>query len=136
MAQAKSNFSGAWNLNTTTSDFGPLPNHPQKMLMTVEQAEPAIQMTQDITGAQGNFTARFKYTTDGKKTTFESQGAHVASSAVWDGSVLVVVSDVSEIGAQFTDRMALSDDGKTLISSVHVTSAQGDLDMKVVFDRQ
>jgi hypothetical protein len=75
-----------------------------------------------------------KYTTDGKETTFESQGAHVASSAVWDGSVLVVVSNVSEIGVQFTDRMALSEDGKSLISSAHHLSA-GDLDMKVVFDR-
>ena len=35
-APAKSNFSGVWNLNTATSDFGPLPNKPEKMVMTVE----------------------------------------------------------------------------------------------------
>lgn len=67
---------------------------------------------------------------------FESQGAEITSSAVWDGSVIVVVSNVNVAGLQFVDRMTVSEDGKTLTSAVHITSPQGDLDITLVFDRQ
>ena len=102
----------------------------------ITHAEPSLTIVEDQTSDMGVQNTTRKYTTDGKEMTFESQGAQVTSSAVWDGSVLVVVSNVAEIGVQFTDRMTLSEDGKTLTARSASTSAQGDLDLKVVFDRQ
>jgi hypothetical protein len=32
--------------------------------------------------------------------------------------------------------MSISEDGRTLTSAVHIASAQGDLDLVVVFDKQ
>ena len=134
-AAEQPNFSGDWKMNAAKSTFGPLPA-PTSITRKITHAEPSLTIVEDQTSDMGVQNTTRKYTTDGKEMTFESQGAHVTSSAVWDGSVLVVVSTVAEIGVQFTDRMSLSEDGKTLISSVRITSAQGDLDLKVVFDRQ
>ena len=134
-AAEQPNFSGDWKMNGAKSTFGPVPA-PTSITRKITHAEPSLTIVEDQTSDMGVQNTTRKYTTDGKEMTFESQGAHVTSSAVWDGSVLVVVSTVAEIGVQFTDRMSLSEDGKTLISSVRITSAQGDLDLKVVFDRQ
>ena len=79
---------------------------------------------------------RRKYTTDGTAMAFESQGTQVTSSAVWEGNTLIVVSKVTAIGVQFTDKMTLSEDGNTLTSAVRIDSAQGGVDLKVVFDRK
>lgn len=134
-AAEQPNFSGDWKMNAAKSTFGPLPA-PTSITRKITHAEPSLTIVEDQTSDMGVQNTTRKYTTDGKEMTFESQGAHVTSSAVWDGSVLVVVSTVAEIGVQFTDRMSLSEDAKTLISSIRITSAQGDLDLKVVFDRQ
>src|SRR5437764_266919 len=64
LARAKPNLNGAWSFNFVATDYGPLPNKPDKIAMTIEQADPAIQMIQAITGAQGTFAATFKYSTD------------------------------------------------------------------------
>jgi hypothetical protein len=37
---------------------------------------------------------------------------------------------------KYIDRMLLSPDGKTLTSVVKLTSPQGDIDMKVLFEKQ
>ena len=134
-AAEQPNFSGDWKMNGAKSTFGPVPA-PTSITRKITHAEPSLTIVEDQTSDMGVQNTTRKYTTDGKEMTFESQGAHVTSSAVWDGSVLVVVSTVAEIGVQFTDRMSLSEDAKTLISSIRITSAQGDLDLKVVFDRQ
>ena len=39
------------------------------------------------------------------------------------------------MSVKFTDRMTLSGDGH-LVSAVHISSPQGDLDIMIVFDRQ
>jgi hypothetical protein len=134
-AAEQPNFSGDWKMNAAKSTFGPLPA-PTSISRKITHAEPSLTIVEEQVSDMGVQNTTRKYTTDGKEMTFESQGAHVTSSAVWDGSVLVVVSSVAEVGVQFTDRMSLSEDGKTLISSIHITSAQGELDLKVVFDRQ
>jgi len=70
IAQAKANLSGVGNFNSAASDYGPLPNKPEKIVMTVEQSGSAIQITQAITGAQ-KFNTRFKYP---RESTGESRG--------------------------------------------------------------
>jgi hypothetical protein len=127
-------FSGDWKMNAAKSTFGSMPA-PSTMTRKVTHAEPSLLIVEEQTGGMGSGNIR-KYTTDGKETSFQSDGADVATSAVWDGDAIVVASNVAIAGLQFVDRMTLSDGGKTLTSAVHISTPQGDLDITIVFDRQ
>jgi hypothetical protein len=131
----KPNFSGEWKMNAAKSNFGGLPA-PTAVVRKVTHAEPSLVIVEDQTSDLGTQTATRKYTTDGKETSFEANGAEVKGSAVWEGTAIVVNSTVDAIGLRFTDRMTVSGDGRTLTSAVRITSAQGDLDITIVFDRQ
>jgi hypothetical protein len=134
-AADKPNFSGDWKMNAAKSNFGPVPG-PASFVRKVTHAEPSLVIVEDQQGDMGPQNTARKFTTDGKEMSFEANGAEVKGSAVWDGNVLVVTSRVDAIGVQFTDRMTVSDDGRTLTSAVHIASPQGDIDITVVFDRQ
>lgn len=134
-AQSKPDFSGDWKMNAARSSFGPLPP-PSSMTRKITHVEPALTIIEDQSGDMGQQNTTRKFTTDGKEMSFESQGANVTSSAVWEGATLLVVTNVAAAGLQFIDRMTLSEDGKTMTSAVHITSPQGDVDLKVVFDKQ
>jgi hypothetical protein len=134
-AADKPNYSGEWKMNAAKSSFGPMPA-PSSIVRKVTHSEPSLVIVEEQLSDLGAQNTTRKYTTDGKEMSFEAQGAEVTSSAVWDGNVLVVVSNVNVAGLQFVDRMTVSEDGKTLTSAVHITSPQGDLDIKLVFDRQ
>jgi len=132
---AKPNFSGEWKLNLAKSDFGVLPA-PSSIRRTITHAEPNLTIVEDQRSDFGDVSNTRKYVTDGTPTTFTSQGAEVKSSATWDDNVLVVVSKVEALGVAFSDRMMLSPDGKMLVSSIHISSPQGDVDISVAFDKQ
>ena len=74
-------------------------------------------------GPCGYASTTRKYVTDGTPTTFDAQGAEVNSSAKWDENTLVVNSKVDAIGIAFNDKMTLSPDGQTLVSSIHIELA-------------
>ena len=132
---AKPNFSGEWKINVAKSNFGPLPP-PSVMNRSIAHTEPALTIVEEQTSQLGDQKTTRKYVTDGSEITFDVQGMAVASSATWKEGVLLVVSRVDGAGLTFTDRMTLSPDGKSLTSLIHITSAQGDIDITVVFDKQ
>jgi hypothetical protein len=134
-AADKPNFSGEWKMNAAKTNFGPLPP-PTSIVRKVTHAEPSLVIVEEQQGDLGTQNTTRKYTTDGKETSFESNGAEVKGSAVWDGNVIVVTSSVDAVGLKFIDRMALSEDGRTLTSVVHIASPQGELDVTIVFDKQ
>ena len=134
-AAEKPNFSGDWKMNAAKTNFGPLPP-PTSIVRKVTHAEPSLVIVEEQQGDLGTQNTTRKYTTDGKDTSFEANGAEVKGSAVWDGNVIVVTSSVDAVGLKFVDRMTLSDDGRTLTSVVHVASPQGELDITIVFDKQ
>jgi hypothetical protein len=134
-AADKPNFSGDWKMNAAKSSFGPIPS-PSSITRKVTHAEPSLAIVEEQQGDMGTQVTTRKYTTDGKDMTFESGGAVVRGTAVWEGNTLILTSIVDAIGATFTDRMSLSEDGRTLTSAVHIASAQGELDLVVVFDKQ
>lgn len=131
----KPNFSGEWKMNVSKSNFGPLPP-PSVMNRTITHSEPALTIVEEQSSQMGDQKTTRKYVTDGSEMTFDVQGMAVASSAAWKDGVLLIVSRVDAAGLTFTDRMTLSPDGKSLTSVVHITSAQGDADITVVFDKQ
>jgi hypothetical protein len=132
---AKPNFTGEWMMNVAKSNFGALPA-PTTLTRSIKHDEPNLTIVEYQLGALGEQSATRKYLTDGTPTTFEAQGVTVPSSAKWEDNALVVVSNVDAIALTFNDRMTLSPDGKTLTSVVRISSAQGDADMTVVFERK
>jgi len=134
-AQTKPNLTGIWKMNAAKSTFGGGPA-PDYINRTISHAEPLLLIDEEQLGAAGVQKTTRKYTTDGTPMSFESQGTQVTSSATWDGNTLIVVSKVAAIGVQFTDKMTLAEDGRTLTSAVRIDTAQGGVDLLVVFDRQ
>jgi hypothetical protein len=134
-AADKPNFSGEWKMNAAKTNFGPLPP-PTSIVRKVTHAEPSLVIVEEQQGDLGTQNTTRKYTTDGKDTSFEANGAEVKGSAVWDGNIIVVTSSVDAVGLKFIDRMTLSEDGRTLTSVVHIASPQGELDVTIVFDKQ
>jgi hypothetical protein len=134
-AADKPDFSGEWKMNTAKSNFGALPP-PTTIVRKITHAEPSLDIVEQQSGDMGTQVTTRKYTTDGKDMSFESGGAVVRGTAVWDGNTLILTSIVDAISATFTDRMSVSEDRRTLTSAVHIASAQGDLDILVVFDKQ
>jgi hypothetical protein len=134
-ASAKPNFSGQWKLDLSQSSFGPLPP-PTSVTRSIKHAEPALEIVENQQSDLGDQTVSRNYRTDGTETMFTAQGAEVKGSAKWSDNMLVVVSTVDVAGLSFNDAMTLSADGKTLTSVVKMTTAQGDLDMKLVFVKQ
>ena len=133
---ARPNFSGEWKMNAAKSDFGVLPP-PASIRRTITHAEPALTIVEEQKSDLGDQNTTRKYVTDGTGMTFNVNGADVKSSAKWDdATTLLVVSTVDVIGLSYHDKMTLSPDGKMLISQIHISSAQGDVDITVAFDKQ
>jgi hypothetical protein len=137
-AQAKTDFSGTWKVNAAKSDFGPMPA-PDTMTEKITHQDPSLKANVASTGGpQGDMTYDINYTTDGKECVNHVGDNEFKSTLNWDGDVLVAETKGSFSGTDFTskDRWTLSADGKTLTIARHVTSAMGDADIKLVFDKQ
>lgn len=132
---AKPDFSGDWKMVPAKSDFGVMPA-PAAVRRAITHAEPSLTIVEQQKSDFGDMNATRKYMTDGTPTTFTSQGAEVKTSAKWDDKTMVVVSSVDAVGLTFNDRMSLSPDGTMLISQVHISSPQGELDIMMAFEKQ
>ncbi len=138
LAADKPNFSGEWKLNAAKSNFGPLPA-PATYTRKITHAEPSITVEDTQTGgAQGDQHDTHTYTTDGKEISFQSNGADVKSALSWDGDALLINSKASVQGTDILikDKIALSDEGKTMTDTIHIGSPQGELEMSIVFEKQ
>ena len=134
-AQSKPDFSGSWKMNAARSDFGLVPA-PASIERKITHAEPSLTIVEAQDAGFGVQTVTRAYTTDGKGSTFTSQGADVNGTAIWEGNEVVVTSEVAVAMIKFVDRMILSPDGKTLTSVIKLTSPDGSVDMKVIFEKQ
>ena len=137
-AQAKTDFSGTWKLNTSKTDFGPMPP-PDSVTEKIAHQDPDIKANVvSAGGPMGDMTYDVAYNTEGKETTNSVGGNDFKSTAKWDGDELVVDTKGSFGGTDFTskDRWNLSTDGKVLTVTRHLTSSMGEADMKMIFDKQ
>ena len=134
---AKPNFSGDWRVIVDKSDYGPMPP-PQSASLKIDHKDPEMKVSTTQNGDQGEMKFDATYSTDGKETTNAMGPMQVKSTAVWDGDELVVNSKIDfngmDIGVK--GKWTLSEDGKTLTQTSHITSPQGEFDMKQVLEKQ
>lgn len=136
-AQGKPNFSGDWKVNLDKSDFGPMPP-PTSITLKVDHADPDLKVNTTQSGAQGDMTVDAKYTTDGKESTNTIGPMEAKSTAAWEGDDLNINTKLDANGTEVTikGKWSLSADGKTLTQTAHITSPQGEFDIKYVYDKQ
>jgi hypothetical protein len=136
-ADTKKEISGTWKLNTSKSDFGPLPA-PNSVVTTIKHEEPKLELSSNVSGAQGEYTTSYKYTTDGKECTNVNRGIEAKSTVTWEGDTLLINSKVNANGNDIVlkDKYVTSSEGKVLTLSRHITAPQGELDQTYVYDKQ
>jgi hypothetical protein len=131
----KPDFSGEWKMNAAKSNYGQIPA-PASFVRNITHAEPNLTIVEIQSGGGSDGTITRKMTTDGKPTSMDINGTPVACSAAWDGTSLIATTAIDSAGVTFKDKMSLSDEGKTLTSVVKITSAQGEGEITIAFDRQ
>jgi len=137
-ALAKPDFTGDWKLNTSKSTFGDVPG-PDSMTIKVAHAEPKLDTVSKQSGQMGEIEMKGSYTTDGKECLNHMGGDNeIKTTLKWDGDDLVGDSKGSFDGNEFTakDRWTLSDGGKTMTVTRHISAGGADFDMKFVFEKQ
>lgn len=133
----KPNFTGVWKLNVDKSDFGPIPG-PESETDTIEHNDPNIKLAVDQQGAQGKRKYDLDLVIDGKEETHKLGDQDIKTTAQWEGNALNVVTKL-----MFQDNEVLIKavytmlpDGKTVNVATHFSSAMGEGDQKMVFDKQ
>ncbi len=136
-AQAKPNLSGTWKVNVSKSDFGPVPA-PDSQVSKITHEEPSLKMNVAETGQMGDMNYDLAYTTDGKESTNTVAGNEFKSKVGWEGDDLIIDTKGSFNGTDFTakDHWTLAEDGKTLTVQRHLSTAMGDFDQKIFFEKQ
>lgn len=131
------NFTGKWKLNLEKSDFGPLPA-PESRTDTITQQDISIKDAFTSKGPDGDQSGELSYTTDGKESLNKFRGNDMKGTANWDGASLVVENKLTFDGNDIAVKTHwdLSADGKVLITMAHIESPMGEIDQKLVFDKQ
>ncbi len=124
-------------MNPARSDYGPLPV-PEKLTQRIEHADPALKIVSTQSGRGGQVTSEVKYTTDGKETAYRIMGNDARSTAKWSGSTLLIDTRFTVQGSEvvLSDKWNLSADGRSLTVLRHIRSAQGDMDIRFVLEKQ
>jgi hypothetical protein len=113
---AKTNFSGHWELDKAKSDLGGAPP-VNTILEVIDQDGSTIVITTTYVSPRGSMKRVAKLTTDGAANINMVTGHEVTTRTHWDGGSLVtVVRDPR--GLQLTETRALSRDGKTMTVSI------------------
>lgn len=131
-------LNGNWKLNGSKSDFGQFPA-PSTLTQKITHAEPKLKVETKMSSDMGDMEFTANYTTDGKESTNQGFGGSEAkSTAKWDAETLVVETKGSFGDNAYTmkDKLSLSEDGKVLTILRHFSSGMGELDQKIVLEKQ
>jgi hypothetical protein len=131
------NLTGTWKLNLDRSDFGPLPP-PYSIEERIEHKEPSLVVDWKYSGAEGALSGTSTYKTDGSKSTNLFGDIEIVSTAAWEGDSLKIES-VGMMGGmeiEFQDTWKLSGDGQTITIDRFMTSAMGDANQTLVFEKE
>jgi hypothetical protein len=136
-ANAKPNFTGDWKLNSAKSDFGQFPA-PSSMTQKATHEDPSLKVAVKLATDNGDFAFESTYSTDGKETTNTFGPNEMKSVSKWEDDTLSIqtkgVFGDSEVTIQ--DKWEISPDGKTMTIRRHFASSQGEVDQKLVLEKQ
>jgi hypothetical protein len=136
-AQAKPNFAGDWKLNSAKSEFGQFPA-PSSLTEKITQDDTAIKLSVKMSSDNGDMNFDSSYNMDGTETTNQFGPSEMKSKAAWDGDSLVINTKgtFGDNEMTFKDKWDLSADGKTITISRHWSSSMGEMDQKLVLEKQ
>jgi hypothetical protein len=120
------NLTGTWVLQADKSDFGMMAA-PQSRTDVIDHQEPKLTIKRTmLTAAAGESQVNLVYAVDGKPHKNMAGPSELTSTLSWEGRTLVTVSTVDTQQGQvtITDRLTLSEDGRTLTQQ-RTLSAQG-----------
>ena len=119
------------------SDFGPIPG-PESEIDTIDHNDPNLKLAVDQQGAQGKQNYELAITINGKEEAHKLGEREVKTTSQWEGNTMVVLTKL-----MFQDNevlvkavYSLSPDGKTVTNNTHFSSAMGEADQKLVFEKQ
>lgn len=141
------NFSGTWKLNEGKSDLGQFGSRGAAGKIVVDQKADGVTTTRTSTGFNGQSVDQVEtLNNDGKEvgsSVFNGMGKRKAS-VKWsaDKNTMTVNATTAFEGngqsfeIKVTETWSLSADGKTLTLSSVMTTPQGELTTKAVYDKQ
>jgi hypothetical protein len=137
-APAKPDFSGRWRMVKDKSGFGGF-TAPDIVVRVVEHRDPTLNVHTVQTSSKKTSTVDVSYFTDGSQTTNTMSGRDAVSKAFWDGPALVIRTMTKDSKGEdqvVEDRWEVSEDRQTLTISSHITTPKGQVDMKLVCERE
>lgn len=137
-AADKPNFSGVWKLNSAKSDFGPMPQGPDKFERTIDHKDPAIKITTVQSMGGNERTTNVEYTINGQEQTIKTQMGEYKATPAWKENILEVSAkrEVQGMEIKSQEKWSLSPDGKVLTVETALNTPQGDFNMRFVLDKQ
>jgi hypothetical protein len=136
-AQSQPNFSGTWKVNVAKSDYGMLPA-PESRTDVIEHTGDTVKNKVSAVNQQGKQDYTLTFKTDGSEAVNKIADNQAKITAKWDGPVLAVTIKLNLQGQDIDilSKWVLSADGSTLTQNVHLASAMGEMDQKVVYEKQ
>lgn len=134
----KPDFSGRWRMLKDKSEFSGFKT-PDVITRTVEQHGIIMNVHTVQTVGDKTSIADVSYNLDGTPTENIVNGRDAESKTYWDGSVLVVRTNMKTASGDpelIEDRWALSEDKQTLTTTSHIETDKGGVDMTLVCSRQ
>jgi hypothetical protein len=134
--QAQPNFTGKWKMNAEKSDHGEF--GPSAMTQDVTQEGSSLKVAATMTTPMGEMTMESNYVIGGDETVNQMGFGEITSTAKWDGDTLVIEGKGSMGGGEMTmvEKWSLSEDGKTLTVDRTSSSDMGEMQQKIVLDKQ
>ncbi len=137
-AQQQPNLSGTWKMNLEKSEFGGMAK-PDSATYVLRHTGTKLE----IDATQDGKKAHAEFITDGEERMMSSSPeTETWVRAYWTGPVLVLESREkarpahASSGVKWTSRWSLSDDGKMMAVQKHFVTPNGELDQKLIFDKQ
>jgi hypothetical protein len=133
-AAAHPDFTGNWQADLKTSDFGPV-GAPDRFAMNVTHKEPQLTIHSELVMGGTPRAWDATCTTDGKEC--KSTNGEVTLSLQWQGDSLAVnrAQSFAGMNVKIKETWALSADGKTLTSARSLETDQGNAAQKIVFTK-
>lgn len=132
------NYSGRWKMNRDKSDFGKF-KAPDMIIRVVDEREPTMNIHTIQTTNGKTSTSDVSYFVDGRESTNTLSGREATSKSFWDGPTLSIRTETTNSKGeptQIVDRWDLSGDGQTLTITSHIETPNGEVDLKLVCDRE